>query len=234
MGILRAPVSGDAALTVLGDMQASGYTGWNFANETWTYASATTFTVPTDLTAKYQKGTKLKLTQTTAKYFYVTASSYGAPNTTVTVMGGSDYSLANAAITLPSFSYIEYPQAFPVWFTWAPTYSGNGSLTYTSVSTNIARFSISGTRATVVVKSNGTTGGTTNTTLYATAPVEAAQSANSPAGTAYVSDAGGNSVVGFSFISAGTPDLLSFRKYDSSNWTLGAGSVCSGIFTYEI
>jgi len=164
VGILRSPVSGDAALTVLGDMQASDYTGWNFANETWTYASATTFTVPTDLTAKYQKGTKIKLTQTTAKYFYVTASSYGAPNTTVTVTGGSDYTLANAAITSPYYSYIENPQGFPGWFNYVPTVVGFGA----TPPTFTAKFMMAGVMCAVVIGASADGTSTSATHSYTT------------------------------------------------------------------
>lgn len=87
--------------------------GWIPQLETWTYASATTFTVPGDLTHRFRRGTKVKLTQTTDKYFYVLSSSYSSPNTTVTVCGGDTYSLANAAITNPKVSYLETPQGFP-------------------------------------------------------------------------------------------------------------------------
>lgn len=87
--------------------------GWTPAGETWTYASATTFTISGDKTGKYQKGDKIKLTQTTDKFFSVIGVSYSSPNTTVTVTGGSDYSLANATITSPYFSKIENPQGFP-------------------------------------------------------------------------------------------------------------------------
>ncbi len=98
-------------------------TGWISADETWTYVSATTFTVSGDVTAKYPKGTKIKLTNSTVKYFYVVGTSYGAPNTTVTVTGGSDYALADAAITANYYSYMETPQGFPDWFNWTPTIS---------------------------------------------------------------------------------------------------------------
>src|SRR5574337_227963 len=85
--------------------------GWWSAAQTWTYASATTFTVSGDVTAKYTIGTKLRLKQGGAyKYFYVIGATYSAPNTTVTVTGGSDYSLANAAITDGYLSYAETPQ----------------------------------------------------------------------------------------------------------------------------
>jgi hypothetical protein len=97
---------------------ATSWDGWQAGGETWTYASADaptfTFTIPTDLTAKYYPGMRIKLTQTTVKYFIITAVAYGAPNTTVTVYGGTDYTLANAAITLPYFSMMRVPMGFPV------------------------------------------------------------------------------------------------------------------------
>lgn len=92
--------------------------GWIAAGETWTYASADaptfTFTISGDLTTKYSVGMRIKLTQTTAKYFIVTAVSYSAPNTTVTIYGGTDYTLANAAITSPFFSFHKAPFGFPL------------------------------------------------------------------------------------------------------------------------
>jgi len=98
-------------------------TGWLGYGGTWTYASATTFTVSGDQTVIFGAGTKIKLTQTSAKYFYVVSSSYSA-NTTVTIMGGSDYSLANAAITSPYFSYAATPQGFPDWLNYSVTWGG--------------------------------------------------------------------------------------------------------------
>lgn len=110
-----------------------GLDGWIPVGETWTYASATTFTISGDKTGKYQKGDKIKLTQTSVKYFYVVGVSYSSPNTTVTVTGGSDYSLANATITSPFYSKAESPQGFPYYFnyTCTPTPS-SGSFTTAS------------------------------------------------------------------------------------------------------
>jgi len=87
--------------------------GWISAGETWTYASATTFTISGDKTGKYQKEDKLKLTQTTAKYFRILNISYSSPNTTVTVDGFGIYTLANATITSPYYSKMDNPQGFP-------------------------------------------------------------------------------------------------------------------------
>jgi len=107
---------------VLGDLGLD--TGWIDANETWTYASATTFTISGDKTGKYQQGDKLKLTQTTVKYFILVSTAYADTTTTITVTGGTDYTLADAAITANYFSKMENPQGFPGWFNWTPTYGG--------------------------------------------------------------------------------------------------------------
>ena len=87
--------------------------GWVEADETWTYASATTFTISGDKRGKYQVYDKIKLTQTTDKHFNIIAVSYSSPNTTITVDGLGIYTLANATITSPYFSKVETPQGFP-------------------------------------------------------------------------------------------------------------------------
>jgi len=89
-------------------------TGWNSFPYTCTYASANTFTVSGDKTAEFSAGMKFELTQTTVKYFILTKVAYSAPNTTFTVYGGTDYTLANAAITEPYFSSVKSPLGFPM------------------------------------------------------------------------------------------------------------------------
>jgi len=93
--------------------------GWINVGETWTYASADaptfTFTVAGDETGRYSPGMRIKLTQSsTAKYFIITAVSYSNPNTTVTVYGGTDYTLANATISNTYYSTQKAPQGFPL------------------------------------------------------------------------------------------------------------------------
>ena len=98
--------------------------GWINDSNTWTYVSASTFTISGDQTTIITKGTKLKFTQTTVKYAVVVASSYSAPNTTVTIQVNTDYTIANAAITLPAYSYAVNPQGYPGWFNLAaPTWT---------------------------------------------------------------------------------------------------------------
>jgi len=102
----------------IGAGSAANEDGWLAAGETWTYASADaptfTFTIAgVDVTTKYTVGTRIKLTQTTPKYFIVTAVAFST-DTTVTVYGGTDYVLANAAITSPYFSRQKAPAGMPM------------------------------------------------------------------------------------------------------------------------
>ncbi len=128
------------AATIVGALTLNSYDGWITSTDTWVYASATTFTIAgVDRTAQLPVGTKIKLTQTTAKYFYVTAVAFST-NTTITITGGTDYTLANAAITAPNYSYDTTPQGFPQIFSWAPNWTnftvGNGTLNYAKFSMN--------------------------------------------------------------------------------------------------
>lgn len=89
--------------------------GWIYDSVyTWTYASASTFTIAgVDVTAQFPVGTKLRIMQSgTVKYFTVTAASFST-NTTITVDGNSVYTLTNTVIDRPAFSYDNSPSGFP-------------------------------------------------------------------------------------------------------------------------
>lgn len=80
--------------------------GWIGANESWTYASATTITVPSDATTKYDVGDYVKLTQSaTIKYFVVTTVA----TTLLTVTGLNGVTVANSAITANAYSKVRNP-----------------------------------------------------------------------------------------------------------------------------
>ncbi len=101
-----------------------GIDGWtDDSARTWTYVSASTFTVTGDQTAVFQKGTRLKFTQTTVKYAVVVSAAFSTV-TTVTILVNTDYTLANASITANFYSYQESPQGYPDWFSWTPTFTG--------------------------------------------------------------------------------------------------------------
>lgn len=101
--------------------------GWVGSDDTWTYASASTFTIAgVDRTTTYTKGTRLKFTQTSVKYAVVVSSSFST-NTTITIAVNTDYTIANAAITLPYYSYEASPAGYPGWFAFVPTAAGFSS-----------------------------------------------------------------------------------------------------------
>jgi hypothetical protein len=207
------------------------YNGWIALGLTATYASATSFTVAADVTPFIRVGSKILLTQTTAKYFYVTAVSYSAPDTTVTVTGGTDFTLANAAITAPFYSNIATPQGFPHWFSYTPTFTASGSMTIGALSIGYAKFCIIGRALTVQVQATFTTGGTASTTVNYTLPVTAEDTSANLGGWGMLFDP---AAVGAANNIAGSGTLLANRRYDNANWSLGTGRQVRTGITYEI
>lgn len=111
--------------------------GWTPATGTWTYASATTITVPSGATSKYSVGDKIKLVQSgTTKYFYVVTVA----SALLTITGGSDYTLTNTTISDAYYSKVETPLNFPDYLSYTPTLAnatvGNGTL--------VSKFKMSG------------------------------------------------------------------------------------------
>lgn len=112
-------------------------TDWNVLNVTLTYASADspTFVANTsvDLTSIISVGMKLRLTQTTVKYFIVTAIT----STSITLYGGTDYTLANVGIVDVRYSFVKAPFGFPLNpEKWTVTASFNTNVPQTSALAN--------------------------------------------------------------------------------------------------
>lgn len=132
--------------------------GWQPIPHTLTYATAQTVTIPGDVTGLYPKGTKIWLVQTTSKFFYVLNAVYSSPNTTLTLVGGTDYTLANAAITSPMYSFAAAPRYFPTWFSYTPTVTPSSG-TFTTVSAT-GQFAMQGQvcflKVWVTITTNGT------------------------------------------------------------------------------
>ncbi len=162
--ITRAQESSTARSVIVGDQIALTVTaaalsglqqldGWLAVSEAWTYASATTITVPTGATARYQKGDRIKITQSaTVKYFYIASVA----TTVLTVTGGSDYTVSNSAISNQAVSHQLSPVGFPQWFNYAETWTG-----YSVAPTGgYCQFCVIGT--TVTVNINRPTAGTSN------------------------------------------------------------------------
>lgn len=105
-------------VTVDADLECTGLTGWLSAGENWTFASADsptfTFTISGDKSAKYSPGMRIRIDQSGIKYFIITSVSYSSPDTTITVYGGTDYTMTSATIESPCYSMLKAPVGFPL------------------------------------------------------------------------------------------------------------------------
>jgi hypothetical protein len=141
--------------------------GWTTdSGTTWTYASATTINVA-DGTI-FGKGDRIKLTQTTAKYFVVVSIS----GNVLTVTGGSDYTVVNASITTQQYSHQASPVGFPQKFNYTFTVT-TGSGTITTNSSIAGKFSVVGNHCSANGSWTITTNGTGATDLRCTLPITA-------------------------------------------------------------
>ena len=190
--------------------------GWTASADTWTYASASTFTISgVDRTGIYTKGTRLKFTQTTAKYAVVVSSAFST-NTTVTIAINSDYTIANAAITSPYYSYAACPANYPTSFTFATTWGGfssnptGGSGMRYSILGNLLTFSI-------FCSSDGTSNATSTTF---TIPV-AAKYQHYVGGIAFTKDNGSNITPTYGHIetAAGNATVSAYKTLYQGAWT---------------
>jgi hypothetical protein len=125
-------------------------TGWINPGVSWSYETSTSFSMPGDYASIYKLGLKLKLTQTTDKYFYVKSSYYssGSNKTIVSIVNTTSYTLANAPITNPAYSIVDSPMGFPGSFAYSSTVTGFSDYTsvtcYYSIHQRAVIWSISG------------------------------------------------------------------------------------------
>lgn len=210
----------------INELNDSVDTGWVIVNETFTYASAKTITVASGAASRFQKGDKLKLTQTTVKYFYIV----GVADTVLTVTGGSDYTVANAAITSPYLSRIENPLGFPTFFNYVPTEGG-----WTSVTFNKMQFSIQATMFFGWMRLTGTSDQTYSRIVLPVAPaiLEDAQ-ATSFGLTEYAVDNGSSIATGSSWrIDQTTANASNKYLEFSSSLVSGGAWTDSGVKTVK-
>lgn len=117
---------------------------------------------------------------------------------------------------------------------YAPTFTGDGSMTYTSVITRYAKYQITGRLCRVRVDTQGTTGGSASNAIKISIPFASIQEASSSLmGNGSVIDTG-LFEAGLCFISVGDPSLGYFRKVNSANFGLSTNDAASGRFEYPI
>lgn len=110
---------------------------WFDYGHTVTYSSATEFTIASDVTSIYATNRRIKCTDSSTLYGYVTNSTYSSPNTTVTVSldsGNLSASLSAVAVGILSPSNESIPHNF------TPPFDDSNSLVRdTSDSTKLLR-----------------------------------------------------------------------------------------------
>jgi len=141
--------------------------GWTPADATWTYASASTITVPSGAASIYQKGDRIKWTQTTVKYGVIVAVA----DTLLTIAVNTDYTVANAAISANYFSHQANPLGYPGFFNWSPTVTFSGGTVPNTVSRSAAKYWLIGTMCTFTISQAYTNAGINNTQVDLTLPI---------------------------------------------------------------
>jgi hypothetical protein len=198
---------------VLSFAAASGSTdGWTTdSGSTWTYASATTINVADG--TLFVKGTRIKLTQTTAKYFVVV----GISGNVITVTGGTDYTVANAAITTQQYSHQASPVGYPGSFAYTPTVTSEGGTFTTTVPAG--KFRVISNTCFLSLKIGVTTVGTATGGMDITVPITA-DAAN------YYAFTGFNNGVGKALAGeVNTTSLIRIKQYDNTQPATTGGQV---------
>ena len=187
-----------------------------------------TFTIAgVDRTLQLSPGTRIKLTQTTTKYFVVASVAFST-NTTVTVTGGSDYTLANAAITAPNYSYVSNPQGYPGWFNFALTATGwSGTPTVNAV------FAVEGRTCTLILNVTGTSNATT---AGGTAPITSNAAETLVASFVATNNGSLQSAPGRATINAGGTSIVFSISYGTvGGWTSsGTKTISFLVMAYQI
>lgn len=194
--------------------------GWVDAQSAWVYVSASSFkVVGADVTARYPVGTKLSCTNSTQKYFYVVSSAFST-DTTITVTGGADYTLADAAITSPRYSYVSKPYGFPSSFDDDPAYVG-----WSATPTRTCNFTVTDGRLVYSFYISGTGSGTARNFEIPFVPTRSA--VYIPLAVAY--DNGSLVTGGGNYAAATSGDAtIALWKADSLTWTSGNASSVGG------
>lgn len=195
--------------------------GWAVVDASWSYASSTTITVPSGAASAYQKGDKLKLDNATTKYFNIV----GVADTVLTVTGGSDYTVANSAISNIYISRADKPFGWPTHFNWVPTLTGFSA---DPTSTRYL-FQIINAYCIVNVRQGGT--GTSNATSFTmTPPLTAATISNGLWGTLCwqtFDNSAEQSTPGRAFIASAGSSITIQKTVASGTWTASGGKMVS-------
>lgn len=119
------------------------------------------------------------------------------------------------------------------WASWSPTYASVDSMTWTSVTTNYAKYVQIGRNIFFQIDAEGTTGGVASYALTFTLPVATAAVGQSNF-AACVFDAGPLFIAGYAAMDTLQSSVVQVRKYDASNYGLGANRRIRVSGVYEV
>lgn len=178
------------------------------------------------------------ITSTAETFGAISTITHAASTDVYAVVGRFNAILsAGAGYTwsIPATSIIINKPIFETrWLTYTPTYSASGSMTYTSVTTNLAIYKLNNNYCFLVVSSTGTTGGTAAGELRCTTPIARNNTANYPyAGAASVTD-GTSGISGICNWQGTSTQLLAFQRYDGGTFTLAVGREAKGTIFYAV
>lgn len=147
-----------------------------------------------------------------------------------TLSAGAGYTWSVPTYTAKNL--IQRPIYETRWLNWQPTYSASGSMTWTSVTTNLATYRIMVNKVEFIHRATGTTGGTASSALKSTMPFSSAEFGGSGIHSPFCQENGSGSRPGsFYFSAASTIDVF---NETAGNYGLGAGRAIYGRSFYEI
>jgi len=198
--------------------------GWSPVYDTWAYASATTITVPSGAASLYQKGDKLRLKQGAGyKYYYIV----GVADTVLTVTGGSNYTVANAAITDIAISRAANPLDFPGAFSFTTTPGG-----FSAAPTVVTRFFLIGSMCCLSYRIATATASNANT-FTLTAPITSANVVIYQSAASGTDNGASVSDVQLS-INTNTTTVEVLKNVSPSGWTASGNKRVNGTIWYQI
>lgn len=192
------------------------------------YVSATSIKiVGIDVRDRIQKGTKFRYKQGgNWKYGACYGISFST-DTTILITGGNDYTVASTAITDFSYSNIENPIGYPHWFNYTPSWAANGGMTFTGVTTSVAKYKITDVFVEIFIAAKGTTGGISASGIFATLPI--ANSDSNPdwsySSGCSVVDAVSVDNIGGTAVVTQTQILIKKADANNVNWTIGSNTI---------
>lgn len=159
-------------------------------------------------------------TTTNEKYCAISTITTAAATDYYEVIGRFAATLSAGAgytWTVPTYTaknLIQRPIYETRWLDWQPTYSGSGSMTWTSV-TGTRSYKVRYSDVQAREEASGTTGGTASIALYSTQPFTITNNA----AASIVCVDGGAQISGVARVDTSTIEIY---KYNSSNWALAA------------